>query len=303
MQKLAVFYVCVILIFASPHAGALDGYAQRRVYEAQQYSDRGNFPQAIKLLTAVNERYPDDVDVLIMLGNCCMNDAADLTNGFKKAEVLFLKATKIDPECGRAFNKLGECHSLRGDYATGIKLFTKAIQVKKPDYNGLRERASAYSNLHRDLEAKQDMELFMRKGRMPGPGRYRDKIDMQMAGIYENVGEYAKALAIYRRMQKDRYEDGRVLREVACLRGMHKPDEALKVLTALISHNKADDIGYLNRARLYESMGKHAQAITDYSTAIDLSPSTTYLKERAAVYDKIGRKDLAERDRKEAERM
>ena len=143
----------------------------------------------------------------------------------------------------------------------------------------------------------------MRKAKMPAPGRYRDKIDLQMAGTYENNHEYEKALAIYRKMLKNRYEDSLVLREVTCLRGMGKPDEALKVLNALITHNKADDIGYLNRARLYESMGKHAQAIRDYSTAIDLSPSTTYLKERAAVYDKIGRKDQAERDRKEAERM
>jgi tetratricopeptide (TPR) repeat protein len=300
---IAVFYVCVILLFAAPQACALDGYDQRRLSDALRLSDRGNFPQAIKILSALAERNPRDVDVLTTLGNCYMNDAADLTTGFRKAEVLFRKSTQIDPEFGHAFKKLGECYCLRGDYENGLKMCTRAIQVKRPDLDGLRERASAYSNLHRDKEALQDMELYMRKAKMPAPGRYRDKIDLQMAGIYENVHEYEKALVIYRKMLKNRYEDSLVLREVACLRGMNKPHEALEVLNALISHNKADDIGYLNRARLYESMGKHAQAIRDYSAAIDLSPSTTYLKERAQVYEKIGRKDLAERDRKEAERM
>jgi tetratricopeptide (TPR) repeat protein len=104
-------------------------------------------------------------------------------------------------------------------------------------------------------------------------------------------------------MKKEHYEDSIVFREVACLKAMKKPDEALKVLNQLIAHNKFDDTGYLNRARLYESLGKHKEAITDYSTSLDLSPSPTALKERASVFEKMGRKDMAEKDRKEADRM
>ncbi len=84
---------------------------------------------------------------------------------------------------------------------------------------------------------------------------------------------------------------------------MNKHEEAIKSISFLIKKNKQDDSSYLTRARLYENLGKHKEALADYSTAIELQPSTTALKERASVYAKIGRKDLAEKDRRDADRI
>lgn len=281
----------------------MTNYEKRMVHQAWTYSNSGRFPEAARILRQINQKYPNDVTILVELGHVSMNNAGDLTNGMAFAEQCFRKAIKIDPEYGRSYKKLGEWYNARGDYQTGVKLCTKALTVKQPDVEGLRERAGAYSNLNRDKEALEDINFYIKKVNLPKTGLFAEKILLHKAGTHENLKQYDKALEVYRGLLSDHYEDSLVFREVACLRAMNKPQEALKSLNNLIARNKADDTGYLNRARLYESLGKHNEAVKDYSVALDLAPSTTALKERAAVYDKIGHKDLAARDRREAERL
>lgn len=298
----SILTLAVLLLRCSP-APAMDGYDTQRVNDAIRLCDTGHFPEAIRILTAVNQRNPKDTFVLCQLGHAHMNNAADLTHSTAIAEKCFRKSIEIDPQYGRAYKKLSEWYSAHGNWQMAVKLATQALSVKKPDLYALVERAGAYSSLHKDKEALADFELFMSKTPMPTDRRHRNKIYLQKAGLLENLKQYEKALAVYRIMQKENYEDSLVFREVACLKALNRPAEALKCLDQLIAHNKFDDTGYLNRARLYESMGKHQEALKDYSTSLDLSTSTTALKERAAVYDKLGRKDLAEKDRKEADRM
>lgn len=282
---------------------ALDRYDTQRVNEAVQLCDSGHFPEAIRILTGVHQRNPKDSFVLCQLGHAHMNNAADLTHSTAIAEKCFRKSIEVDPQYGRGYKKLSEWYSAHGDWQMAVKLATQALTVKRPDISALVERAGAYSSLHRDKEALADFELFTSKTPLPTDSRHRKKIYLQKAGLLENLKQYDKALIVYHTMQKEHYEDSIVFREVACFKAIKRPDEALKCLNQLIAHNKFDDTAYLNRARLYESLGKHKEAVTDYSTSIDLSPSTTALKERANVYDKIGRKDLADKDRKEAERI
>ncbi len=281
----------------------LNNYDTQCYNEAARQCDGGHFQNAIRILTELIKRQPNNPRILVELGHAHMNNADDLTHSTEYAGKCFRKAIELDPEYGRAYKKLCEWYSAHGDWQNAVKYATKALSVKKPDNGALNERACAYSNLHKDKEALADFDAFLHNINLPKSGRYTWKIQLQRAGLLENMKEYDKALAVYRLLLKDNYEDQIVFREVACLRAMHKPDEALKCLNNLIAHNKADDTGYLNRARLYESLGRHKEAVTDYSTAIDLSPSTTYYRERASVYDKMGRKDLGDKDRKEADRL
>lgn len=297
-----VISAITVVCLAAP-ALAMDAYDSQRVNDAIRLCDTGHFPEAIRVLTGVNQRNPKDAFVLCQLGHAHMNNAADLTHSTAIAEKCFRKAIEVQPQYGRGYKKLSEWYSAHGNWEMAVKLATQALAVKQPDVTALVERAGAYSMLHKDKEALADFELFLSKTPLPKEQRHRNKIYLQKAGILENLKQYDKALAVYRTMQKEHYEDSIVFREVACLKAMKKPDEALKVLNQLIAHNKFDDTGYLNRARLYESLGKHKEAITDYSTSLDLSPSPTALKERASVFEKMGRKDMAEKDRKEADRM
>ncbi len=258
----------------------------------------GHYLEATKLLRSIQKRHPNDANVLCELGCSYERNFNDGAQGLDNAQKCFERALQLDPQCGRAYYGLSMCYNSRGDFKRGVEMATKALTVKKPELDGLQERAGALSNLKRDKEALADIELFIKKKNT------KDReVFVQKATILENLKRFDLALLEYRELLKAHYEDSLVYREVACLQALRRPEEAVKSLSNLIKKNKQDDSSYLTRARLYESMGKHNEAVADYSCAIELQPSTTALKERAAVYQKIGRKDLAEKDRRDADRI
>jgi len=293
--------LCYAAIFSCLSAiqPALAGSADRREFdEALRLGSLGHYGESARLLREIQRKHPNDPYVLTELGTAYMNNYNDVQNGTDKGEKCFRRALQIDPELGKAWARLAECYDARGDFVSGVKFATKALTVKKPDFDGYHERACALSNLKRDREALKDIEMFLQKHQNP-----ERKYFVQRATILENLKQYDRAVAEYRRLLKDKYEDQVVYREVTCLQAMGKSEEAIKCLNVLVSHNKQDDTGYLSRARVLESMGKHQEAIADFSKAYDLQPSKAALKERAAAYEKIGRKDLADKDRREIERL
>lgn len=264
---------------------------------ALSLTKKGHYLEATRVFRDLQSRHPNDVNILLELGHSYERNYND-GSGLRKAQKCFERVIQIDPECGKAYVGLALCMDGRGEFAKGIAYATKALKVKKPDLEGLQERAGAYSHVRRDKEALADIELYIKKTNTKDP-----EIFLQKATILENLKRFDLALIEYRSLLKAHWEDSLVYREVACLQAMHKTEEAVKCISSLIKKNKQDDSSYLTRARLFEIMGKHNESLADYSTAIDLQPSTTALKERASVYDKIGKKDLAEKDRRDADRI
>lgn len=293
---LSIIFLC---IFAPGTPSQARNASDKRDYEeAMRLEALGHYGEAARILREVQRHRPKDANVLVELAGAYMYNYNDISGGIEKAEECLRRAIQLDPECGKAYRRMAEIYDTRGDYVTGIKLATQAIKSKKPDPYAYKERAGALSNLKRDKEALVDYDTFLQNI----PQVERTHL-LQRGSILENLKQYDRALADYRKLLKEKYEDQIVYREVACLRARKKPEEALTRLNTLLTRNKNDDSGYLTRARLLESMGKHQQAITDYSKAHELQPSTTALKERAVVYEKMGRRDLAEKDRKEADRL
>lgn len=296
--SMSIVFACFCWLPSQAYERADNIRDTRDFAEAKRLEALGRNEEAARIFREIQRKRPNDADVLTALGDAYMNNYNDVANGATKAEKCFRRAIELDPELGRAYAKLAECCDARGDFKMGVKMATKALTVRKPDYEGLLERAGAYSNLKRDKEALADIEAFLKKAKKVD----RDHLLLR-ATILENNKLYERALAEYRGLLKTKYEDQIVYREVACLQGMNKNDEAIKALNLLLAHNKQDDSGYLTRARLYEKLGKHKEAVADFSKVLQLQPSTTALKERAAAYEKMGRKDLAEKDRIEATRL
>lgn len=303
-KSLQILFCTLAVLFSlssqiSLASGRADNVRDSRDFaEALRLEALGHYDAAARIFREIQRKRPNDAYVLSALGNAYMNNYNDVANGVDKAEKCFLRALQLDPELGQAYARLAECYDSRGDFKTGVKMATKALSVKKPDYDGLRERAGAYSNLKRDKEALADIEEFLKRVQ-----KVERKHLVQRATILENNKLYERALAEYRSLLKIKYEDQIVYREVACLQAMNKNDEAIKTLDGLVAHNKQDDAGYLNRARLYVKIGKYKEAVADFSKVLELQPSTIALKERAAAYEKMGRKDLAQKDLIEATRL
>jgi len=287
---------CVITAICpqTVQAGSFEDDIEER---ARQYEYKGNFNEANRLWRELLRRHPNSARFLTEVGNSYYEDSSNLAKGAIEAEKYFRLAIKADPTYGKPYSKLAKFYNSKGNYAEGIRYGTLGINAKQPDDYALIERAGAYSSLHKDREALADLDRYIKMGH-----HSREEV-VRRASIYENLHQYDKALASYKEVLKESYEDQVVFRELICLQALGRFDEALKEVNKLIVRNKMDDAGYLARARIYSKMGKSNEAIADYSRVIDLAEAITIYKERAREYAKIGRKDLAAKDLKSAERI
>jgi tetratricopeptide (TPR) repeat protein len=82
-------------------------------------------------------------------------------------------------------------------------------------------------------------------------------------------------------------------------------DKAQADLDKYIAHEPKDAVAYDLRARIKAEQGRYALAIDDYTTAIKAAPEDAefLLDKRAALYEKMGRKDQASQDRLEIQKI
>jgi len=71
---------------------------------------------------------------------------------------------------------------------------------------------------------------------------------------------------------------------------------ALQALTLAMQLKPTKPENYFSRAGIYFMLGQYEDAINDYSGVLALSPAAEVYNARGAVYLKMGKKDLAEKD-------
>ncbi|MCC7530104.1 MAG: tetratricopeptide repeat protein [Candidatus Melainabacteria bacterium] len=287
----------VALCFANCAAGICKTSDEAFYERAQWYKKAGHLDKASEILSELYRKNPQNASLLVELGETYFKDTNDMAGGLIKAEQCFRKAIRIAPEFGKAYYMMSELANAQSKYDLAIQMAGKALSVKKPDTQAYMERAASYSRLHKDKEALLDLDKYIALHRQKRNAYER------RASILENLHLYERALADFRTMQKIHCDDRTALKEAFCLDKLNKREEAITCLNNLLGRNPEDDAGYEARGKVQVKLGRLKEAIADYSRAIQLIPSANVYKERAAAYEKLGRKDLAEQDLKEAERI
>ncbi|MBS1957177.1 MAG: tetratricopeptide repeat protein [Cyanobacteria bacterium SZAS-4] len=175
--------------------------------------------------------------------------------------------------------------------------FNKAISMTPTDFAARKERANLYLDMKNIPMALQDCNAI--------------------------IAQEPRRLEFYELRAK-------------ILETNKQPEKALDDLNKIVNLSKTDPPAYLRRGQLLDRLGQHAKAISDYTTAADLNPSeddafryrgTSYFKLgqydkavedysqaisrdpvgnvetyslRALAYDKLGKTDLASKDRRTA---
>lgn len=261
--------------------------------------DAGNYSAARPALRAMVRKYPKDTILFIWLAKAYANDPENLREGFRKAGQCLKHAQELDPELGKVYTQYSEWYSAQGDFPKSIEMATKALKVKKPDNSAYEERAHAYNSMKKDKEAIADIEQAVKHVNRVNPRRWR-KVMLSKASILENAGQYERALSDYEAILKQSYEDSIVYREIKCYEQLNRLQDAIKLASSLIKNNPEDDAVYQMRARIYTKQKRYADAAADYTKAYEFLPTPSILRERAKVYDLMGRKDLASKDRDRA---
>jgi tetratricopeptide (TPR) repeat protein len=294
-KKLSVCKLLAIFLVVQTTAAALcktDAGYQR----AQALIKKGKHGQAAKILSEMVSREPQNVALLLDLGEVHLNDLNDMAGAHMKAEQCFKKAIKIDPQSGRAYRMMSEWAIAQGKNDFAIQIASKAVLAGKPDHKGFLTRATALENQKKEREALADLDKYLTR-------EQDKKAYKKRAAILEKMHNYARALSDYRSIQKNSEDGDAALREAVCLEKLNKNEESIARLDKLLKQSPEDDAAYEARGTARAKLGRLQEAAQDYSKAIQLLPTASLYRLRANIYEKMGRKDLAAKDRKEAERI
>ncbi|RTL38505.1 MAG: tetratricopeptide repeat protein [Candidatus Melainabacteria bacterium] len=276
----------------------------------------GKLDTAIDDFTFVMKHDPGCLSVYYFRGDCYsrihrMKDAiADYTKVLSKHP--YVVAISDTAETGR-------CKGRELTYDEAIVSPADVYLLRAQQYNLLKQYDKALADFNKAIELSPSDA----RARMERANLYMEmkNIPMALKDCNEIIAQQPKEIPFYELRAK-------------IFEANKQPDRALADLSKIIALSKTDPPAYLRRGQLYDRLGDYSKAIADYSVATDLNPSddeafrlrgSSYFKLgqypkaisdyteaisrnprgnlqtyslRAGAYDKIGKPDLAARDRK-----
>ncbi|MBZ0190028.1 MAG: tetratricopeptide repeat protein [Candidatus Obscuribacterales bacterium] len=273
----------VLSTFEDYLAAAKDALRQNAYVEAGEYAkqalrlnDKSGQAHYIRGKGLSASAYGDDEEALLE---------------FKKAIALGFKSADL-------FEFMAKVYDGKKDYPYAIDALTNAIRLTPTDLDLYRARGGLYALVGNIDAAEKDyaVQIEMAHDR-------KSKSYMSRGRFYEGQGLYEKALSDFSLAVKDQTRDTDELRaRVRMLLQLERRKEALKDLFEIIERNPADDDSIRERGNLYAELGDNEKALADYNLAIEHSPDLDRpsYEARAKIYEKLGKNDLAQKDRARA---
>ncbi|MGD9682222.1 MAG: tetratricopeptide repeat protein [Candidatus Obscuribacterales bacterium] len=208
------------------------------------------------------------------------------------------RAIELGFEGSNLYEYMAKIYDGKKEYRAAIEALSRGIELRPTDLGLYGERAAMYTltgdmkQAEKDLTRRIELSDTKRSGSLLSRGRF-----------YEGQKRYEEALADYSAAIEDGDRETDELRlRVHALIALGRTKEALKDLDEIIERNPNDDDSIRTRGNIYFDLGNLQSALKDFSTAIQHSPDQDRLayESRARVYDRLGRKDRAEADRKTA---
>lgn len=311
----------------TPGGRAPDGIKGHEAAGNKAYGD-GHFQAAIKEYSLVLNRQPRRVDIILSRADSHykaleIDEArADCERAIKidpKNAMAYLararcfyfkneyeagirdlnKALQLDPRLAEAREMQGSFRLMQKDYKNAIGSFTHALKLDARRQKSLQQRSMAYSALKMHKEAIKDLTEYIKL--LPRPHNYQAR-----AAEYEAIGDFKNALADTNKaieLGKDRSTDYQVVRARLYCRNLQH-DKASEEYSKLLMLSPEDDELISQRGNEYMHLGRHKDAVKEFTRAISLDPELpTYYRMRSEAFAKCGDKARANRDKAKAARL
>ena len=212
----------------------------------------------------------------------------------------FEKARELGFENTDLYENLAIYYNGKKQYGKTIELLTRAIEISPKSKGLYKFRGSIYRMLGDLDKAEADytrqIEVSPRKF---SSGAYSNR-----ATFYASLGRYEEALKDLRQSiaVDGKHSFGAKKKVADILVIMKRDNDAINELTEIIELDPRDDDSYRLRGSLYEKKKQFDKALSDYNKSILINPDfarQSYLS-RADLFEKMGKPDKAERDRKTA---
>jgi len=226
-----------------------------------------------------------------------------------------------------------------GKTKQAARAYRKSLDLNPTDaavwarYAGIFETelkpAQAIEALSRAIEyqhGRNPFELGRRAEQYVAVGRWQDAVNDyteaikhskgdDLAGFYLERGDLLATKQLFDRAIADYTQDIRIEsdptrgyeRRAAAYKQLHLSEKALSdIHAALKLEHDRDDLATLHKmcADIYLEQNKHDLALSELNKAIETEPHrTSYMEQRAKIYDHAGRHDLAQQERSRLKQM
>jgi tetratricopeptide (TPR) repeat protein len=294
-QAMSLLGLLIASAFTMGPATAANRFAKLEE-EAQRYFNAGKIHEMRSILQPVARSSDVSPNLLFLYAESYLNDTDFDDKGSTESEMALKRSIQIDPNFAAAYRALAKLYNINGDYQSAIKYATLSLNCKPPNYSAYRQRAAAYDKLHKYNEALADIDACIKQD----PLEYNNYI--AKGGILENLGRWDDAAAAYHDALKSRKKEEPYFLIAQCYQKAHKLPLALSTLSEVIRRNPEDAEAFEARAKILIEQKKLTEALKDFNESIKLEPNSRVYKERAQLFDTLGRKAEAAKDRASADK-
>jgi tetratricopeptide (TPR) repeat protein len=224
------------------------------------------------------------------------------------AAALLRKVLDQDARNARAWELYGCALDGQNESKTAIDAFSRAIALGRKEWTVYENRGVSHSHLGNFEDAIADFTTALQKGVPLGIQQaavHCDRADAELSlkRFSAAVDDYSKYLTL-----SNCDDPSRLTHRARAYAGCGKTSEAIRDMTTYLQLRtlKAKQrLGaYVYRSALYSKSREYDKAISDLSSALAIEPDRTMvLRERAKLYDLVGKTALAEADRAKSKQI
>ncbi len=215
-------------------------------------------------------------------------------------------ASRLNYRTNELYTILSSLYQRRREYGNAIAALTQGLEVIPPKdaptvdvfryKDQYRFRAALYAD-----QGKLELALAdMNKCLVPPSKSIGFAV---RANLLDRMGRTKEALADYARAAKANPKNTQTLTSSAILLAkVGRNEEALKQISGVFAIDPENNEALRVRGDIHSNLKQYEQAVRDYSKSIELGPEhcRASYEGRSRAYEKMGRLDLAEKDRVQA---
>jgi len=247
-------------------------------YQGKAFEGKKNNPLAYKAYALALREAPENPEYRYHFANMAYN-----VGRFAEAEEIFsLVLDNNAADYPEAYLTRGKTRYQMGEFYSAIADFKKYSQSHPKNAEAYFYSAMSKSALKSYDDAVGDFTMAIKYDKNNTNNYlFRARAYLALENYKKAANDYRKIVTI--KKENATTEDHLRVAQAEVLNG--NDTEALLYYDIIIANDKLNDNVYLDRARLFEKMGRHYDSINDYTTVLRLNPDQKVVyKERGLLY-------------------
>lgn len=254
---------------------------------AREYIESNDTSSGIQTLKSCITDLPETMTCLYYLASIYLDQ-----KNYNEALKYFILAKQLNPDNPNLLQTIGDIYIQKKQYQKALDIFNQLKQLYPDDMTQSIRLGLIYYELERVDEAISEFEIVQKK--FPDS----DRMQYYLGLLYIEKKELQTAYNYFDQIKEDsQFFKEALNRQIYILREQGKVENAVALMDKRISKkNQTEEVVALKISILiYEK--KYKKALTEINQAMDrFQTSKKYLLQRAIIYEKLGRWDDARAD-------